>query len=410
MHNVVGISLSFPASPEERQMSMEEKMAHAVRRSRLLGVFIALAAVLVIAGCGSSGGGSTSGGETSGGETSSETGNSSSDIVATAKKEIAPYLKPPTSNGITEPMAKKPAPGKLVYFVACSLSPCKLLQTGATEAGEKIGWTAKPLVTDGTPENTVEQIDEALSHNADGIIISGLPRSSFEPALQKAIAQKVPMVTSGTPDAVEPPFISVTVGMPVLRRNADIMANWILADSNAEANVGLFTVSTFKADDLAGKELKKKIETTCSACSVEEINSQVSEVGTDLPQKVVSTLQQHPNINYLYFTDASFATGVPQALKEAGLSEQVKVTVANPTEVDLESIREGAIAAAMAYPLNWVGWAGIDSLARYYNGENPEPPPLAAPTQILTKENVGDIKDWEPPDYKEVFPELWHAE
>jgi ribose transport system substrate-binding protein len=388
---------------------MEEKMARAIRVSvrRLpFGLLALVVAALAIAGCG--GGGTTSAGSSTG-EASADPGGANS-AVAVAEKEVSKYLKPPTSIGITEPLAKRPAPGKLIYSVACGLSPCKVLQKGATEAGEALGWTVKSLVSDGTPENIVEQVDEALSHDADGIMITGFARSSFEPALQKAVAQKVPMVNSGTPDPAKPPFIAVTIGKPVFKRNAEIMADWIVADSNADAKVAIFHVSTFPVLDYAGERLSDRIKSICSTCSVEEINSQISEVGTALPQKVVSTLQQDPSINYVFFTDASFATGVPQALGEAGLSEQVKVTVAQPTEVDLESIREGGTAAATGYPLGWNGWAGIDSFARYFNGENPKPPPLAAPTQILTQETVGETTDWEPANYQQEFLKLWKAE
>lgn len=384
-------------------------MARAIRAPRrrlLLGAFALLATALVIAGCGGSGSSSSGG---SSGEVQADPGESNA-AVAAAQKEVAKYLSPPTSNGITEPLAKKPAPGKLIYSIACGLSPCKVLQKGATEAGEALGWTVKSLVSDGTPENIVEQVEEALGHNADGIMITGFARSSFEPALQKAIAQHVPMVNSGTPDPAKPPFISITIGKPVFKRNAEIMANWIVADSKGDAHVAIFHVSTFPVLDFAGEQLANRIKSTCSSCSVEEINSQITEVGTALPQKVVSTLQQDPSINYVFFTDASFATGVPQALSEAGLSEQVKVTVAQPTEVDLESIREGSTAAATGYPLGWNGWAGIDSFARYFAGENPKPPPLAAPTQILTKETVGSTTDWEPPNYQQEFLKLWHVE
>jgi ribose transport system substrate-binding protein len=369
-----------------------------------------LVVLIVVAGCGGSSSSSTSS-SSSGGSGGSSSGSSGEEGAAAkkAEQEIAQYEKPPTSNGITAPLKQKPPTGKLIYTIACGLAPCKVLQEGATEGGEALGWTVKNLVTDGTPENITEQVEEALNHNADGILVTGFSRSSFEPALQKAIQQGVPMVTSGTPDTAKPPFISVTSNKPVFARNSSIMGKWIVAESGAAADVAVFGVSTFPVLAYAGEQLTAEIGESCPTCTVNETNSQITEVGTDLPQKVVSSIQQDPNINYLYFTDGSFATGVPAALRDAGLSEQVNLTSAQPTEVDFENLRDGSAAAYMAYPLAWVGWAGIDSFARFFNHENPKPPPLAVPTQILTKETVGDIKHWEPPNFQEKFKELWHV-
>jgi ribose transport system substrate-binding protein len=366
-----------------------------------LAAMATLAVLVVLAGCGGSSSSSSSGSSGSSGEEGA--------VAKKAEQEIAQYLKPPTSNGITKPMKQKPPSGKVIYTIACGLAPCKVLQDGATEAGEALGWTVKNLVTDGTPENITEQVEEALNHHADGIMVTGFSRSSFEPAVQKASQQGVPMVNSGTPDTVKPPFIAVSSNGAVLGRNSRIMAKWIVAESGAAADVAVFHVSTFPALDYAGQQLTAQIGESCPSCTVTETNSQITEVGTDLPQKVVSGIQQDPNINYLYFTDGSFATGVPAALRDAGLSEQVKLTSAQPTEVDFENLRDGSAAAYMAYPLAWMGWAGIDSFGRLFNGEDPKTPPLAAPTQILTKETVGNIKDWEPPNYQEDFKKLWHV-
>lgn len=387
-------------------------------RPRGFQVFIALliaaAVCVVVAGCGGSGGSSDS--TESGGETTESTGaGSDSAGVARAKAAVAKYEKPPTSIGITKPLKTKPATGKTIDMVVCNLPVCKIFITTGEEAAEALGWHVKAIYTTGTPEDINAKISQAVSEKPDGILTSGWNRSVYEEALKEAEAAEVPIVTSGTTDKTEPPFIANTVGIPVFVRNGEILGNFIVADSNGKANVAAFNIAEYVHLRALAEAIESTIEKQCSECGAKVVEQQLTDIGTDLPSNVVSTLQADPSINYLAFTDGNFSSGVVAALREAGLSEKVKIVLEDPTEANFPEILAGNEYAGLAYSQPWVVWTGFDSFARYFEGEDAQNPPLAMPTQILTKSNLeaaleGATNTWSPPNMQQQFKELWHVE
>ena len=361
---------------------------------------------LVAAGCGSSSNSSSSSKSTS---SSSNTTAAASPGVAAAKAAVAPYLAAPTSNGITTPLTKKPPTGKTVVFVACNLPTCQLFFQSGKQAAAALGWNFKTIVTTGEPQNLITQFEAALALKPDAIMISGFPRSTYEPALKIAIAQHVPVVASSVGfDKVTPPYLAIDAQPPVFERNGSILGDWMVADSNGNAHVAIFTLPLYPVLNAASDSIKSSVLKDCSSCSVQIVDEAPTAVGTTLPSAVVSTIQSNPKINYVVFTDGNFAAGVPEALKAAGLSK-VKVTGLNASTVNMADIVNGSESAYMAYSLAWVTWAGFDSLARHFVGDDPTHPILAMPTELVDKANTTSSALWEPANYQADFKKLWHV-
>lgn len=323
------------------------------------------------------------------------------------KMDVGRYLKPPTSIGITKPLSKPAPKSKFIVAVACNLPTCKLFFDAGKEAAKALGWRFQSVTTTGAPEDLIKKFEYALSLKPDGIFTSGFSRATFESALKQAIDQKVPVVTSGVPDATKPPYVAVTTSTPYFVQAGKLLSNWIVADSGNDAHVAVFNVPLFPILDAAAKSIDSTVKGLCPSCSVKIVNQQLSDIGTKLPSNVISTIQANPKINYLVFEDGNFAAGVSAALSDAGLSSTVKVVGLNGGPTNLANILNGSETAYLGYSNAWVTWAGFDSLARYFVGDKAQSDPLAAPIQILTKQNLKSAAAWNPPGYKAQFMKLW---
>ncbi len=368
----------------------------------LLGVCLVAAALVVLAGCGGSDDTTSSGGTTGGDETQASSGG-----VEAAQEAVAPYLKEPEGNGITTPLSKAPPKDKLIASVQCNLPVCKYALDSIGEAADKLGWRFKPIVSDGTPEDIVAKIESALALKPDGLIINGFSREVTEPALQKAEAQKVPVVNSGVPDEVEPPYIAVITNTPLFERDGETLANYAVADSNGDAHVALFNMPVFPILNSMSDTFEATVTEQCPECSVKRVDGQLTDIGTDLPKNVVSTIQANPDINYVAFTDGNFAAGVSAALAGAGLADKVKIIGQNGAEPNIQGVLDGTENAWLAYPVGWISWADVDALARHFVGDPQIDDPLAAPTILQTAENTESTEPWNPPGYQEAFEKLW---
>ena len=149
-------------------------------RNRLL-VVITIAVLGLVSACSSNGaGGSASGGDDS--------------YLATAKADMAKYFK--GTDRALPSSAPKPATGKKVWVIACSMAAegCANPANAAAEAGRALGWTM--TVQDGKLDpNTYNQlIRAAIAAKVDGIILAVVDCGPIAAAIRKATADGIKVI------------------------------------------------------------------------------------------------------------------------------------------------------------------------------------------------------------------------
>jgi ribose transport system substrate-binding protein len=137
---------------------------------------------------------------------------------------------------------------------------------------------------------------------------------------------------------------------------------------------------------------KKTIED--AGGSVEPLALSQVDIGTKVPEQVVSFLQRNPDTKYLVATDDSWLTGVPDAIAAAGI-EGVKIigqgTGQKPTQVE-----NGQEYAMVSGDLATDGWNAVDMMARLSVGEKLEDSEPIGVIWAVNKKNVGQ--------FPQVFP------
>jgi ribose transport system substrate-binding protein len=377
-----------------------------MRRFRWLSLTaIALLVMGIASGCGSS---SDSSGST---EASESGGGGGADVTAAeaAVKKATADITAWTGPESSPPMVK----GKSFVVVPCSLAAegCARQAEGFIDAAETVGWTTKMIDPQGDINKTNAAIEQAITLGADGIFLVSVDPKTVSGTLAEARKDGILVIDAGAGGPQSKPSPTglnheVSLHGP---EEGEMVANFIIADSDGKANIALINDSEF-ATVVERVETTKKVIEGCSGCTIsQEIDIPVTSVGTTLGSRVKSLLQANPEIDYVWSPYDSAANDIVQAIVEAGEQDSVGVTSFNGNSQNLEYIREGqAQRADVGEALEWAGWAGADDFNRIFHNQEP-PANDGVPAKLFIKSNLpapgeafeGDF------DFRKKYEEIW---
>lgn len=387
---------------------------------RLIVPALVLAAIFAFAltACGSDSDSSSSS-ATGGGETTAAEGSGGSSSLADAESQVEEAY----AGRFTEP-SSKPSPaakGKDVWFISAGqASPnAAELWNGVKEAGEAIGWQINLFDAKLDPSKFPEGIRQAVASGADGMVSMvdcGIAKSAYE-AARKAGVESVTIVAFDC-DEIEPGAEALTSAPISLgERYADWptayqawgsdLAAWTIAQTEGEANVINATNEEFALINNLGMGYASRIE-ECEECSVTSMPWTVAEAGAKLAAKVQATILREPDANALQ-DSANPQLGMSQGVVQSGKAGQIKVVggLGLPEDVALLKEEGKGLDGMAAWPINWWGWAAVDTLNSVFNGEEPEDSGLGW-LMMDREHNLPTGEDFEPEvDYKAIYTKRW---
>jgi ribose transport system substrate-binding protein len=389
-----------------------------------------LAGVLVLAACGSDNSSGSSTTTAGGGATTSAASSNTS--VADAKALVERFSKDVTSVGVTEATSKRPPTGKKVVFMECPVPTCKTFGDGIEEATKLLGWTLTRLTYQLTPEGQQSAFQQAVDLKPDAIMSSGQdPATTLQQrkaakdagipffdnsAVYEADAKTATGKVDGDP---APPTVLLEPAGYVAFQNGELPAAWAIAQTDGNVHSVFVNVPDFPIivppQESYNAALKKACPDTCTNVN---LAATVDQIGTTLPGKVVSAVQEHPDTNYVVFTSGDFSLGVAAALKAAGF-DKIKLIGGTPIQANVESMKAGGTDEAWVGTSNIViGWRLVDGAVRYFNGDKiASPVAMSADdtsvaawpvTRIYTSKTAPATSEFvAPTDYKDIFSKLW---
>lgn len=360
------------------------------------------------AGCGSSDDAST-------GSTAAATQGAGGSGIATAEKELAPVLEEPTSIGITEPLKESPA-GKVVDYMECGVSECKLIGDRIEEGAEPLGIKVNRVPAGNTPESLGRAFDQSVENKPDGVVVSGVSKALYAKQLAELKKLGIPVVSMGTADLPsEDGLAQVLLGGNSYRNAGKWAADWAIVDSDGSAKVLLVTAPVFDFNVPLAESFEATMQRNCPDCSVDVMGVNPEDIGKGVPGQIVSHLQQKPDTDYVITAFGSLMLGVPQAVRAAGLQDKVTLFTLAPGEADFQFIKDGLEDAGMGSSRAYLGWMTADQIARAMTGQDP--------AKVVKDEELpwwrlftADTIDWDVeaetgwpfiPDFREEFKKLW---
>jgi ABC-type sugar transport system substrate-binding protein len=354
-------------------------------------------ALVAATGCGSNSGGSAA---QSGGGTG----------VAEAQTLTKQATTRPTSIGLTKPIGKPVPTGKKVVFISCGVEACEIQGNIIKQGAADLGWTAETIGTDGSPEQLQNAFKTALRQGADGVIINAVNRASVAKQIEQAKKEGVAFVTSAS---VDEPGDGILANIADKRNSGNIgehLAAQIVADSDGKANTLFVNISAFQILKALGDQLSSSYKKYCPDCKYDALDIPVTSLGKDAPDRIVSYLRSHPQVNYVVLSVSNaLGAGLPAALRAAGLADKVKIVGQSGDSQTFQDLQAKNINSVAAYDYYTVDYLMLDALARHFAGAPPQPanPPL----WLVTPENMPAeaTKGLFPvvPTYRDEFKKLW---
>jgi ABC-type sugar transport system substrate-binding protein len=354
-------------------------------------------ALVAATGCGSNSGGSAA-----------QSGGGAG--VAEAQTLTKQATTRPTSIGLTKPIGKPVPTGKKVVFISCGVEACEIQGNIIKQGAADLGWTAETIGTDGSPEQLQNAFKTALRQGADGVIINAVNRASVAKQIEQAKKQGVAFVTSAS---VDEPGDGILANIADKRNSGNIgehLAAQIVADSDGKANTLFVNISAFQILKALGDQLSSSYKKYCPDCKYDALDIPVTSLGKDAPDRIVSYLRSHPQVNYVVLSVSNaLGAGLPAALRAAGLADKVKIVGQSGDSQTFQDLQAKNINSVAAYDYYTVDYLMLDALARHFAGAPPQPanPPL----WLVTPENMPAeaTKGLFPvvPTYRDEFKKLW---
>jgi hypothetical protein len=357
---------------------------------------------VLIAGCGSSGSSST-------GASASGTKSPSGAVanISAAKALVAQYEKTQPPLAIPK-VSKRPPQGLTVAYVNCTIPTCSPGE--ATPAIKALGWkqiTANWDITQG-PSAVSTAFTTALQQKPKAILFRGVfPDSVFAKQFAAAKAAGIPVAQTGSgeyPDA-KYGFAICSLCEQNLLFSGKLQGAIALANAGKATSVGYAVDPTISgAVDLEhGAEAYLKQNGGGSKFYPIDISSSASAATNAATE--VAALQKNPDIKYIMSSFSEATSGLPQLLKQNGLSSQVQIIQALPEASDEGFIRQGEELAAVDCESGAADYRALDALVRLSVGDKI---PTKFPSgwhQIVTKANVGAVS--QPANYAQLYEKAW---
>jgi ABC-type sugar transport system substrate-binding protein len=371
---------------------------HGLRKLAYTGAaLLVLGAALVASGCGS--------------DSDDASAASAGDADLAAAKAVADKATTrPTALDLAKPVGKKIPTGKKIVFISCGVEACEIQGDIIKEGAALLGWTVETIGTDGSPEQLQNAFQTALRQGADGVILNAVTRSVIAKQLAEAKQQGVPFVTLSSVEKTGDGILANIADTRNSGRIGELLGAEIVSDSGGDANTLYVNISAFQILKSLGDQFKSSYKKYCPDCEYGSIDIPATSLGKDAPDRIVSYLRAHPQVNYVVLSVSNaLGAGLPAALRAAGLADKVKIIGQSGDTQTFQDLQAGNIAAVVPYDYYAVDYMMLDALARHFAGV-----PVAdqsPPLWIVTKENMPQeaTKGLFPivPDYQEQFKKAW---
>jgi ribose transport system substrate-binding protein len=347
-------------------------------------------------------------------ETSSDPPAEESSGGGTAGGDV--LTSPPSEMTVTEPLPAAPE-ARTVAFVNCPVPSCQVNEPYLEEALDALGWDLTVITYDAAAPGSAFQ--QAIDAGVDYIATSGLPLAAIEEQVAQAEAAGIPIFEVYSTDAPAGDgnnLFAQIGGSSSVHVASDVLADWVIADADADANVLFVTIRDFPILVEEEDAVTAAFSERCEGCSFEALPVTIADLGAgQVPQQVASYLQSNPDVDYVWFSFSNLSTGVSDALDGAGLLEGRDLVGMQHETPQLQEIVDGSNAAWTAVPYQYGMWVLADQMARHAAGvwtAELQETVAVLPTWVVDSAEVAEgllpTDGWPGPDgFKDSFRALW---
>lgn len=279
-------------------------------------------------------------------------------------------------------------PGPTGYFVAT--------KEGVDAAAEEYGVTIEYADAQWDASKQLSQAEDFMVKGVDLIALCCVDSGSGEKIVKSAQESNIPVVAFvnaiGSAETGEYAGLASYVGQNEVNTGAvtgEIAKN-LLGEEGGKAVLIEGVPGTTPQINR-----KKGLEQALAGSNIEIIYNQTSNWEKEQALKIVEDLiQKKTEFNVVICQDDNSATGAGQALKEAGIKDQVKVIGLGGSKDGLQAVKDGVIDGTTYMSAVEEGHLAIETAVKYLNGDQVDPVTEIRQVEV-NKENVDSFKgEW----------------
>jgi ABC-type sugar transport system substrate-binding protein len=256
-------------------------------------------------------------------------------------------------------------------------------QEKAAELGVDLVVLAPPVESD--IQSQIAQVEDQLTKGIDALAIAPTDPTALAPIVDQAIQQGVGVVfvdTNGSNEGVT--FIG-TNNAEGAKLAADFICQNVEAGSDVAILQGIITQST-------GQARAEGAHNGLSECGMNIVAEQPADWDRAMGQSVMENIiTGNPNLKAVFASNDNMALGAVEALKAAGMLEQVMVVGFDANPDAAASVLAGEMTATVAQNPRNMGALGVENALRVKHGETIEPN-IDTGTVLVTADNAAEYQ------------------
>ncbi len=343
----------------------------------------------------------------SSGSSSSQASSNGADVAA-AQKLIAPYIGQPGPFPDLPALTSKPAAGSSFSYLQCTAASCAVFATALKSATAALGVKLNVVVAAGASATDVQSaMATIVSQNPAAVLLPAIDPTPIVTQIKALVANKVPVVGIGVPNPESYGLSSAVNSNTALTAYGKFLAAQAVVLHGSSTNVAFYNTPELSFAPIVSGAFKSELAALCPNCTSREVTLTISKP-TGAPATVVADLQSHPSTNIGVFDLMQLASGLPAALKTAGLTTNM-IGMA-PSDAQLASIKAGDLTLALTSAQTTIVWTAVDVAARLLTGQSvPADDTGVPPIQMLRQQDItfDTSKVFTPYDDAAKFASIW---
>jgi ABC-type sugar transport system substrate-binding protein len=257
---------------------------------------------------------------------------------------------------------------------------------GFLEAAKKKGWDPSTEYGNSTPEQQVQQVQNALTTQPKAIVVTPIDAKSLEPVLRQAKAAKIPVFTVGanvSDPALYDSFIAAT-NYNVGKQKAE----YVVKKLGGKGKVGI--IHGIRGLTFSEDQAKAYKDVFSKEPGIEIIDGgYAGGFSSDLGlAKTQSLLTRSPDLNAVLYDADDITLGGIQAIEARGIANgDIVVVSTDGNGAALKATREGKIDMTVSLCGYAQGYQIVDAVAKVLEGGT-VPKRLESKTVEYTTENI----------------------
>jgi ribose transport system substrate-binding protein len=244
------------------------------------------------------------------------------------------------------------------------------LNSGFTSAAKALGWS--PTVITYNSATPGQALQQAINEGFKYIASTSITLSEITPQVQEAKAKGIALFegyVADTPQGASNGLYGVVADQASSIAGGKLMGDWIEANSKGHANVVYVDLPLYPSLVSEGQGAQEALLKLCPSCTFSTLPVTVNQLGAgQVPSAIVSYLQAHPSVNYVYLSFQDLDPGLVSALRTAGLLSKVKVIGTQGQAAQLQEVQNGTEAMWSVIPEPYEMWVIVDWMARQSEG------------------------------------------